>query len=100
MNDIQKIIYWSAKEATGLWDIISEICNKRNVSRISDVDLLKNEIDFIINNNEIFLLQSNKLYDNNAISNIDKNIILKLDYSDFNFRENGIFYYLSDTLSV
>ena len=44
MNDIQEIIYWSAKEATGIWDIISEISQKRNISRNSAVDLFKNEI--------------------------------------------------------
>ena len=100
MNDIQEIIYWSAKEATGLWDIVSEIGQKRNISRTSAVDLFKNEIDFIKNNGEIFLLKSDKLYDNHTISNIDKNMILELDYSDFDFHENGLFYYLSDTISV
>ena len=100
MNDIQEIIYWSAKEATGIWDIISEISQKRNISRNSAVDLFKNEIDFIKNNGEIFLLKSDKLYDNNTISNIDKNMILELDYSNFDFNENGIFYYLSDDVNV
>lgn len=100
MNDIQEIIYWSAKEATGIWDIISEISQKRNISRNSAVDLFKNEINFIKNNDEIFLLKSDKLYDNNTISNIDKNMILELDYSNFDFNENGIFYHLSDDVNV
>ena len=78
----------------------TEISQKRNISRNSAVDLFKNEIDFIKNNDEIFLLKSDKLYDNNTISNIDKNMILELDYSNFDFNENGIFYYLSDDVNV
>ena len=96
MNKIQKIIYWCAKEAEGIWDIIDEISGSENISKLKAIELFMKEFDFIKQNNEILLLKSDKLYDNLSIKVLDKNALLSFKYKDFQFNKTGPFYYLSD----
>lgn len=96
MNKIQEIIYWCTKESEGIWDIIDEIIGVEKITRKEAIGLFMEEFNFIVENNEIFLLMSNKLYDNSTIKILDKNDLLKFEYKDFEFNKNGPFYYLSD----
>jgi hypothetical protein len=118
MNDIQKIIYQCAKEGSQLWEIILEIQSvntkfldtktgisivayphNSNIKPNDAIELFKNEYDFIKSNN-LYLLKTKKLYDNNSLSILDSKEILKLTMEDVSFNQNGPFYYLSDDVRL
>jgi len=114
MSNIQEIIYWCAKEGTGLWEIVLEIQsantritdthtsihivaypNQENISKNEAMKLLKYEYNFILEQG-FYLLKSEKLYDNSIIEVLDTDKLLTFSYLDICFNENGPFYYLSD----
>jgi len=96
MNDIQEEIFWSAKEESGLWEVINVLVALKKVDRQTAFELLQSEIDFINSNAEIYFIYSKKLYDSKTEIVLDKMRIKDLSLHDVEFHEQGPFYYLSN----
>ncbi len=100
MNSIQEAIFVGSKEESGIWEVLNDISDTMKADRETSLQLMKNEIYFILTNDDIFLIKSNKLYDSNSYQVLDKTKLLNLKLTDVEFNEKGPFYYLSDVPAI
>lgn len=95
MNKIQFAIFVGAKEESGIWEVIMDVCGFMGVTKGSAFELIKNEFDFINSHEEIYLVYSEQLYDSENCKVLPKNNLLSLTLFDVEFHEEGPFYYIS-----
>lgn len=100
MNKVQEAIFVGSHEESGIWDVLTDISDAMEVDRGAALVLLKGEIDFILNNEEIYLVRSISLYDSDFSEVIEKIHLLGLALNDVDFNEKGPFYYLSNVPGI
>jgi hypothetical protein len=100
MNPTQYAIYIGACEEVEIRIVLFDIAENNNISRSDAFKLLQSEIDFIISRDDIYLIYSERLYDQENCQVIDKNKLKELTIDDVEFNELGPFYYLSNMPSI
>ena len=99
-NDIQYAVFVSSKEESGLWETLIDIVDDLNVSRKEAFKLLQSEIKYLEENDDIYLIYSEKLYDTENCKVLDKKELLNLTLEDIEFKEEGPFYYFSSVPEI
>ena len=99
-NYIQKSILLSSLEESGLWEALIDIVDDVNVSRKEAFKLLQSEIKYLEENDDIYLIYSEKLYDTENCKVLDKKELLNLTLEDIEFKEEGPFYYFSSVPEI
>ncbi len=99
-NFVQKAILLSSLEESGIWEALIDIVDDVHVDRSNAFGLLKSEINYLIAQDDIYLVYSEKLYDTGTSKALDKKELLKLTLEDVEFREEGPFYYFSSVPEI
>lgn len=95
MNATQRIIFMSAHEESGLWEVISALAGSSGMRREQALELLKTEIDFMESRSDIYLIRSQRLYDAESCEVLEKKALRALTLDEVEFHESGPFYYVS-----
>jgi len=99
-NFVQKAMLLSSLEESGLWEALIDIVDDMNVSRKKAFKLLQDEINYLIAQDDIYLIYSEKLYDTETSKVLDKKELLNLTLEDVEFKEEGPFYYFSSVPEI
>ena len=92
-NPVQEAIFVGAHEEAGLWEVLIDIVDDMHVDRLTAFELLKEEIDYLLERNDIYLIYSETLTGFEKAEMINKNSILSLELDDIEFHEEGPFYF-------
>jgi len=97
-NAVQKAIFIGSREEAGLWEVLIDIADEMHIDKIEAFELLKEEIDYLIAQEDIYLIRSEELTGTEKAQMINKKELLNLTLNDAEFNENGPFYFLFDSL--
>ena len=99
-NYIQKSVLLSSLEESGLWDSLQYIIQDMHTDNKKSLKLLQSEIKYLEENDDIYLIYSEKLYDTENCKVLDKKELLNLTLEDIEFKEEGPFYYFSSVPEI
>ncbi|ROQ28718.1 hypothetical protein [Gallaecimonas pentaromativorans] len=100
MSGVKEAIVTGAHEESGIWDILTDIVDSESVDREEALTMLKDEISFIKERTDVYLIKSDNLYDSDTSVVIKKDELLGLTIEDVEFKVNGPYYYLSNVPGV
>lgn len=99
-NFTQFIFLTNSLEEAGLWDAVSELAQIEDITQEAALQFLKNEIDYFLKHDDMYLIFSEKLYDSATAKVLDKRVLLNLTLQDVEFKEQGPFYYFSSVPEI
>ncbi|MEM7617626.1 MAG: hypothetical protein AAF195_04520 [Pseudomonadota bacterium] len=94
-NFVQFIFLTNSLEEEGLWDAVAELSQIEEITKTKALELLKSEIKYFEQHDDMYLIYSKKLYDTGTSKVLDKKELLNLTLEDVEFKEEGPFYYFS-----
>jgi hypothetical protein len=99
-NLVQKAILLNSLEEGGLWEVISYISQDMQTDRKAAFSLIQSEMNYLLSQEDIYLIYSTKLYDTATCRVLDKRDLLNLTLEDVEFKEEGPFYYFSSVPEI
>lgn len=99
-NFTQFIFLTNTLEELGMWEAVAELAQIENVSKNQAFQMLKDEIDYFLKHDDMYLIFSEKLYDTATSKVLDKRELLNLTLEDVEFKEQGPFYYFSNVPEI
>lgn len=96
MNSIQEAIFIGSREESGIWEVLNDIAGSLGVSREKAFSLVQNEVSFLSEREDIFLIKSERLYESEGCIVLHPMVLANLALDDVEFREEGPFYYFSN----
>lgn len=96
MNNIQEAIFIGSREESGIWEVLNDIADSLEVSRENAFSLIQDEVDFLIDRDDIFLIKSKRLYESEGCEVLNPMKLVDLNLVEVEFREEGPFYYFSN----
>ncbi len=94
-NIAQKAIFIASLEEALIRDAVIDVSQDMNVDHKTAFAMIQSELDYIMAQDEIYLVYSKKLYDTATCRVLDKRELLNLKLEDVEFKEEGPFYYFS-----
>lgn len=108
MNDIeyhnfaQFIFLSNSHEEEGLWDSVMELAQLEGggTTKEQALQLLKDNIDYFLAHDGMYLIYADKPYDTATSKVLDKKELLNLTLQDIEFKENGPSYHFSSVPEI
>jgi hypothetical protein len=99
-NEPQLAIFICSREEDGVWDAVTDVVQNMKVDRKTAFLLIQSELDYLQQQDDMYLIYSAKLYDTATSKVLDKKELLNLTLEDVEFKEEGPFYYFSNVPEI
>lgn len=99
-NFAQFIFLTNTLEEEGLWDSVIELAQLEGVTKAQALKMLKDNIDYFLAHDDMYLIYAEKPYDTATSKVLDKKELLNLTLEDVEFREQGPSYHFSSVPEI
>ena len=99
-NFTQFVFLINSLEEEGLWDSVMELAQLEDVTKEQALQMLKDEINYFLKHDDMYLIYAEKPYDTATSRVLDKTELLNLTLQDVEFKQDGPSYHFSSVPEI